>query len=184
MRKNARIDRKGNVDSRTKFAPVLDRYAIMLRYGFNLDVDRGSKFWQRLEAAKEVRDYYTHIEAMESRAMSDAQLLEYLESVLLGIIWPSVIVKRSLLLGSLHLYYAWAELRDLTAKYLSNGHREEPFFHKWDWEKHSFLFYCPFTTVNNESFRSYADQIDIDAANEAAGQEHSEANPESDENPS
>jgi hypothetical protein len=146
------VDRKGNVKSRTQFSPVLDRYSVLLKYGFDLEIDRGAALWQRLEAAKNLRDYYTHVDASESRSISSDQVLEFLESVLIGIIWPSSLAQRSVMLGAVNSYWIWAELGDLTAAHLPSGHVEEPFFHSWQWEGKLFGFYCPFTSVDEQRF--------------------------------
>jgi hypothetical protein len=83
---------------------VLDRYGVLLQYGFGHKVDRGSKYWQELEEARNLRDYYTHIDAMNSRALSSDDVLDYMEAVMLGIIWPSAEVKRTLLLRIHDIY--------------------------------------------------------------------------------
>jgi len=33
-----KIDRKGTISMRTQFAPELDRYGLLLHYGFNLSI--------------------------------------------------------------------------------------------------------------------------------------------------
>jgi hypothetical protein len=157
------VNRKGNIELKTRFQPVLDRYAVFLRYGFDLDIDRGNKYWQGLEQAKELRDYYTHVEATNSRSLSDAQVLEFLEAVLLGVIWPSAQAKRTLLIGVHHLYAIWARLADLTAEDLATGHIEEPFFHSWQWEGTQFMFYCPFTGVDADRFPNRDEEMDRDS---------------------
>jgi hypothetical protein len=145
------VNRKGHIEKKTRHQPVLSRYTVLLRYGFGLDFDSGNKYWQRLESAKELRDYYTHIEAMKSRSISDTQVLEFMEAVLLAIIWPSATVKKTLLIVH-HLYDIWAKLADMTAQHLSTGHVEEPFFHSRHLENAPFMFYCPFKDVDTERF--------------------------------
>jgi hypothetical protein len=146
------VNSKGTVEEKTRYQPVLDRYVVLLRYGFDVEVKRGDKYWQRLEDAKRLRDYYTHIEAMNSRSVSDKQVMEFMESVLLGIIWPSEISKRTLLLGVHDLYDIWASLSELTALHLPMGHTEEPFFHSWGLDNVPYMFYCPFVAVDTERF--------------------------------
>lgn len=147
-----KIDRKGAIGVRTQFTSVLDRYSVLLHYGFNLDVDRGNRHWQNLEEAKELRDYYTHIDVTRSRSISDQQVLAFLEAVLLGIIWPSSLVQRSLMIGAINIYWVWASLRELTAEHLPPGHVEEPAFHSWNLERQPFMFYCPFTSADTDRF--------------------------------
>jgi hypothetical protein len=152
------IDRKGNVAQRTQFAPVLERYSVLLKYGFALNVDRGSRWWQGLQAAKELRDYYTHVDASKSRSISEVQVLELLEAVLLGLIWPSSLAQRSVMVGAVHSYDLVMALKELSAKNLPSGHTEEPFFHSWNWEGQTFGFYCPFSSVDKSRFPNSDDQ--------------------------
>lgn len=63
------VSRKGVIDQERRHRPVHDRYAVLLQYGVEYQIDRGNKHWQALEKAKELRDYYTHIDAMNSRAL-------------------------------------------------------------------------------------------------------------------
>ena len=50
------VDKHGNVSSRARFQPVLDRYAVFLRYGYSYEVDRGTAYWQRVQAAQGLRE--------------------------------------------------------------------------------------------------------------------------------
>src|SRR5258708_4687350 len=116
------VDRKGAIKQETKHRPALDRYAVLLQYGMGHKVDRGNKYWQGVERARDLRDYYTHIDAMNSRALSSDDVLDFLETVMLGIIWPSSAVERTLQLGIFDLYWMWDQLRDLAQNVLPSGH--------------------------------------------------------------
>jgi hypothetical protein len=146
------VSRKGAIDKETRHRPVLDRYAVLLQYGFDYKVDRGSKYWQALEKARDLRDYYTHIDAMNSRALAFEDVRDYMEDVILGIIWPSAEVKRTLLLGIHDIYWIWDQLRELASGQLPDGHIEQPFFHARRLEGRRHMFYCPFTNVDNQRF--------------------------------
>jgi len=93
------LARGGKVETVTKFRPILDRYEYLLLYGYGYKIDRGSVHWQRLEKAKELREYYAHLDVKESRSISSLEVLAFMEAVLLGIIWPSSELKRTQLLG-------------------------------------------------------------------------------------
>lgn len=146
------VNKKGEIARETRYRPVLDRYAVLLQYGFEYKVDRGNKYWQGVERAGEVRDYYTHIDAMNSRALSSADVFDYSESVLLGILWPSAEVKRTLQLGIFDLYWMWHQLRDLARVEMPQGHIEQPAFHDWNLGGQPYMFYCPFANVDNKKF--------------------------------
>ena len=120
------VDRKGNVDTRTRYQAVLDRYAVLLRYGYNLAVERGHEYWQDLEQAKDLRDYYTHLDINIPRAVTSSEVLQFMELVMLGIIWPSSLLQRTLLLEIYRLYDIWARLQKL-----ANEYTEQPFFKDW-----------------------------------------------------
>jgi hypothetical protein len=140
------VDRKGEVRTRTRFQPVLDRYAVFLKHGYKLEVDRGSRIWQQLEQAKELRDYYTHLDIDNPRALSSDDVLDFMEHVLLGIIWPSSLLQRSLLLGIYFIYDTWAVLRERTQPYV-----EQPFFLDWHLGER-YLFHCNFEGVDAERY--------------------------------
>jgi hypothetical protein len=146
------VDRKGAIKKERKHRPALDRYAVLLQYGMAYKVDRGNKYWQALERARDLRDYYTHLDAMNSRALSSDDVFDFLETVMLSIIWPSAAVEHTLQLGIFDLYLMWDELRDLARKVLPDGHIEQPFFHDWKLDGRPYMFYCPFTNVDNVKF--------------------------------
>jgi hypothetical protein len=146
------VGRKGSIEKETKCRPVLERYTVLLQYGMGYKVDRGSIYWQALDRARDLRNYYTHIDAMNSRALPSDDVFDFLETVMLGIIWPSSEVKRTLQLGIFDLYWMWDQLRNLAHTVLPDGHTEQPFFHGWKLEGKPHLFYCPFTNVDNVKF--------------------------------
>lgn len=125
---------------------MLDRYALLLSYGYGWAPDKGSKFWQRLVAAKDLRDYYTHLDITEPRAITSEEVLEFMEDVLLGMIWPSSVLKRTLMLGAFRIYELWEFLNQAHEPYT-----ERPFFLQWTL-KREYLFHCNFENVNEELF--------------------------------
>lgn len=148
------IDRKGQVARRTRFQSVLDRYAILLKYGYNFQADRGSKYWQGLKRAKELRDYYTHLDVNDPRSVSTSEVLEFMEAVLLGIIYPSGQLQRTLLLGIYYLYYIWVGLSEVAEQYI-----EQPFFKDW-YLKEERLFHCNFENVDASRFPSMRERLE------------------------
>jgi len=146
------VDRNGDVAIRTRYQSVLERYAVLLRYGYEYRVDRGAKYWQRLEEARKLRDYYTHLDVNEPRSISVDEVLNFMEVVLLGIIWPSAEMKRTQLLGIYHFYWTWDMLRKLTTPFV-----EQPFFHDWVLNG-PHTIYCPFSGVDTERFPNSDEQ--------------------------
>jgi hypothetical protein len=153
------VNKKGVIDKETRYRPVLDRYGVLLQHGLGYKVDRRSKYWQALEKAKDLRDYYTHIDAMNSRALSSDDVFDYLETVMLGIIWPSAEVQHTLQLGIFDLYWMWDQLRDLAHTEMPDGHIEQPFFHSWKLDGQPHMFYCPFANVDNAKFPNSDEQM-------------------------
>ena len=141
------LDRRGNVQSKIRYQPVLERYAVLLKHAYHYDVNRGAKHWQRLESARVLRDYYTHLNVTAPRSISTTQILEFMEAVLLGIIWPSCEIRRTQLLGVHHLYWTWDSLRKLADEYA-----EQPFFFEWQLGGSRDMFYCPFDAVDTRRF--------------------------------
>ena len=140
------VDRNGDLATRPRYQSVLDRYVALLRYGYGYRVDRGSKHWQRLEEARTLRDYYTHLDVNDPRSISAGEVLNFMEAVLLGIIWPSAEMKRTQLLGIYHLYWTWDALRELASPFI-----EQPFFKDWSLDG-PHTIYFPFKGVDTERF--------------------------------
>ena len=154
------VDNRGVIGSERRHRAALDRYAVLLQYGFGYKIDKGSKHWQELVKAKNLRDYYTHIDAMNSRSISSDEVLDYIEAVLLGMLWPSSAVQRTILLGIHDMYWTCVQLGDLARTYLPKGHIEQPFFHSIKLGDESYMFYCPFTNVDEAKFQNSRQQRD------------------------
>ncbi len=146
------VDTRGTVALRPRFRPVLDRYAILLARGYKWQVDRGSHFWKNLIAAKELRDYYTHLDITEPRAITSGEVLQYMEAILLAIIWPSSVLKRTLLTGVFGVYAFW----ELMTRYATEF-RERPFFLDWHLGG-PYLFHCNFEDVDATRFPNMDDE--------------------------
>lgn len=140
------VDSNGNVQEMTKYQPVIDRYNVLIRYGYQYTVDRGSHFWCRLKEANDLRNYYTHLPIQEPRDLSTDDVLNFLESIFLSIIVPSSHLQRTLLLQIFDLYSMWDSLRDI-ARPIS----ERPFFKDWP-HKDPYTFHCNFEGINEDRF--------------------------------
>ncbi len=149
----ASITSKGEIKTRTRYSPLLDRYAVFLKYAYGYEVNRGASFWQSLDAAKGLRDYYTHLNVSEPRSVKAAEILEYLEAILLGLIIPSSHLQRTLMLGQYWLYQIWAVLNENYRDYT-----ERPFFLEWHLQE-QYLFHCNFENVNKKRFPSMREQL-------------------------
>lgn len=168
------VNFRGEVETRERYRPVLSRYATLLRHGYGLSVDRGSSWWQKLESARDVRDYYTHLDVMDPRAVSTDDVLEFMEAILLGIICPSAMIRRTLLLGVYDLYWQWAALSELVQPYV-----EQPFFKDWPFDE-GYMFHCNFDGVDVTRFPSvHGDDHYRDALTRAARRTHADDAPAS-----
>jgi hypothetical protein len=130
----------------TRHQNVIDRYETLLRYGYSLEVNRGNKYWQDLKAANELRDYYTHLDVTNPRSITTAELEQFMESILLGIITPSVLLRRTLLLGVYNMHSLLCGLRKLAEDFT-----EEPFFKDWPTDE-GYMFHCNFGNVDDGRF--------------------------------
>jgi len=93
-----------------------------------------------------LRDYYTHLDVKEPRSISSEEVLNFMEAVLLGIIWPSAEMKSTQLIGIYRLYYEWDVLRRVAEPFT-----EQPFFQDWALGDR-FPLFCPFKGVDTERF--------------------------------
>lgn len=147
------LNKRGEQCTRDRYQPILERYTILLKYGYNYTVDRGNRYWQSLQKAKELRDYYTHLDVREPRAVSSKQVLDYIEAVMMALIWPSCELKRTLLLGIYRLYEIWARLKELQSEYI-----EQPFFKDWSF-KGGYMFHCNFENVDTLRFPNSKEEL-------------------------
>jgi len=148
------LDHKKNPIPKFKIQKVLERYAVLLKYGYDFDVNRGDTYWQNLEKAYALRNYYTHLGIKEARSISSAEVLQYLENVLLGIIVPSCKLQRTLLSHIYFVYDAWAGLNELAEDYV-----EEPLFVKYHMES-GYLFHCNFENIDDDKFPTYHESLE------------------------
>ncbi len=147
------IDDKGDIKTKQRYYPVLNRYSLLLKYGYRLNADKGSTYWQNLKNAQELRHYYTHVAVRESKAISSTEVVNYLEAVLMAIITPSCLLQRTLMLNVYYLYETWAGLADVVEEF-----SEQPFFHDKPF-KEGYLFHCNFEDVDANRFPSWREQL-------------------------
>jgi len=152
------IGKKREVSVRTKFQRVLDRYEVFLKYAYNFEVNRGNTYWQNLVAAKKLRDYYTHLDVSEPRAISAHEVLDLMEAILMAIIVPSSKLQRTLMLGVYWLYDIWTTLDKYQVEYI-----ERPFFLNWHL-KEDYLFHCNFENVDRIRFKSMSERFEEETA--------------------
>ena len=147
------VGRAGNIESRAKFRSPLDRYAVFLRYAYDYRAERGASWWQRLEEAKRLRDYYAHPDVRDPQSVSTRSVLDFMEAVLLAIIVPSSHLQRTMLLGIYYLYDAWSYLNQHCEAFA-----EKPMHMGWKCsEPH--LIHCNFENVDTDRFPTMQDYL-------------------------
>ena len=146
------IDDKGNIKTKQKYHPVLTRYSLLLKYGYQFDADKGAAYWQNLKNAQDLRNYYTHLAIRESKAITATEVVDYIEAILMAIITPSCLLQRSLMLNMYYLYETWAGLAEVVQDF-----SEQPFFHDKPFEE-GYQFHCNFENVDADRFPNWKDQ--------------------------
>lgn len=144
------LERKG-------YRPVLDRYATLLEHGYRYKPDKGARWWQRLEQARNLRDHFTHIRIDTPRGVSTEEVLTFFQDVILALITPSVDLQRSLLLGQYRIYNAVNFLQGKGQSYT-----ERPFFLDWKMERGLHGFHCNFENIDGDRFPNSRDHERIE----------------------
>lgn len=152
--KEKTVNQKGEIITKTKYHGVLDRYAVFLKYAYSFEVKKGDAYWQNLRKAKDLRDYYTHLDLSEPRELTAQEVLSFMEAILLAIITPSSILQRTLMLGVYWLYEIWLTLKKYCAEY-----SERPLQLNWPSDG-EYLFHCNFDNIDDERFLSMQQRFD------------------------
>lgn len=160
-----KIIEKGDIKITNRFRPVLDRYLVLLRYGYDFQVDKNATYWTDLVAAQTLRNYYTHIGIRESKAITATEVVNYLEAVLMAIITPSCLLQRTLLLNIYYLYDTWAGLAGCVEEY-----SEQPFFHDKAFNE-GYMFHCNFENVDATRFPNWREGINVEPGARAVQEE-------------
>ena len=151
------VDKSGTITEHSRYRPVLDRYSLFLKYAYDLPIDRGSKIWQDLVRAQELRDYYTHLNVNVARSTKSSEVLAFMENILVGLIWPSCLLKKTIYLDVYELYFLWKVLFEASSS--CSDHIEEPFMKSFpgkSWE----MFHCNFKNVDSKRYPNSKEQMD------------------------
>lgn len=146
LEKREIIDDSGKFTMRRDSRPVLMRYWLLLKYGCNLEWDRGGLVWQTAERTRTVRDSLVHYHVQKAPALTSSDIWNHMEAVLMLFIAPSTTIRRTLFGPQFDLYSMLAALEPLIAQF------EERPFHK-DWPKDAKFFDCPFDGVDENKYR-------------------------------
>jgi hypothetical protein len=145
LEKREIIDDSGKFRTRRDFKPVLMRYWLVLKYGCNLEWERGSEMWQTAERAREVRDSLVHYNIQGAPALTSSEIWCHMEAVLMLFIGPSAKIRRTIFGPQYDLYSTLAALQPLITQF------EERPFHK-GWPKDATFFDCPFDGVDDSKY--------------------------------
>lgn len=132
---------------RQRYYAVLIRFETLLLHGYGYRANRGNRWWQRLDQARELRDHFTHIRVDTPRGISSDEVLGFMEDVLIGLIRPSCDLSRSVMLGQYRLYEAVRHLMDANETFI-----EKPFFLEWNMNRGLHGFHCNFENVDDDRF--------------------------------
>lgn len=147
LEKRATIDEQGKITSRRTPQPLLSRYAWLLKFGYGCNYDQGSRIWQLGRAAMTKRNELVHYEFSDMPALSTTQLWEFLESILLLLIGPSSLIKKSLMPSQYELYGVLSDLRPLIEEF-----EGKPFLKDWPLDLEAIIFPCAFDRVDEAQF--------------------------------
>jgi len=139
VRKNGQI--KDHIDRRS----VLERYWLLLKYGCNIEFDRGGPVWQGANKVVTARDSLVHYNASNAVSLTASQVWESLESVMLLFIAPSTLARRTLFIHQFDYYETLTELHPLISEF------EERPLHK-GWPRGASIIHCPFDGIDETKY--------------------------------
>ena len=125
--------------------PVLDRYWILLKYGCNLEFDRGSRIWQNGEQVVRLRDSLVHYDVSKAPTITASETWRHMESAMLLFIAPSTMARRTLFDFQFDYFNTLTALRPLISEF------EERPLHK-GWSREPEIFSCPFDGVDDVKY--------------------------------
>jgi len=139
------VGRDGEVLTRPRQRPVLDRYWLLLRYGYGLDYDRGNKIWQAGQAALAKRNGLVHYEVSSAPSLVTLELWTHLEAILLLLVGPSTELKKSVYSHQFEVHWVLSEMRPLIVDF------EEKTLFKGKMSG-GYLFPCSFDGIPEERY--------------------------------
>jgi hypothetical protein len=145
LESEAYLDRNGTPCSRTRQRPILDRYWLMLKFGYGLEYDRGGEIWQCGEASLARRNEFVHYEVNSAPSINTSVLHAQLEAIMLLLIGPSTLLARSVFSRQYEIYWMLAEMQPLIEDF------EERTFFKGIMGG-GYLFPCTFEEVDEDRY--------------------------------
>jgi len=140
------VDNRGQIIQRSRRRPVLERYALLLEYGYSLKVDRGATFWQNAVAANKARDMLVHFEISGSPSITCRDLWAHLEAITLLWIVPSALCERTIYYQQYDCYHMIAELHPYLVDF-----EERPFHKGWP-RSGGVVIHCPMDNLDDEKY--------------------------------
>lgn len=139
------VRKNGQIKDHTDRRSVLERYWLLLKYGCNLEFDRGNPVWQAANKVVTARDSLVHYNASNAVSLTASQVWEYIESVLMLFIAPSTLARRTLFIHQFDYYGILAELHSLISEF------EERPLHK-GWPRGAMIIHCPFDGIDETKY--------------------------------
>ena len=143
------VGKSGQIEERMDRRPVLERYWLLLKYGCNLELERGSRVWQAGTKMVSARDSLVHYNVSEAPSLTATQIWGHLEAVMLLFIAPSTLARRTLLPHQFDYYATLVQLRSLISDF------EERPLHK-GWSQDAMIFHCPFDAADETKYPSWS----------------------------
>jgi len=141
------VARNGQIERQPDRRPVLDRYWLLLKYGCNLEFDRGSRPWQAGKQAAAVRDSLVHYDVVKAPSLTASEVWNHMEAVMLLFIAPSTLARRTLFHDQFGYHDMLVQLHSLISEF------EERPLHK-GWPRDAVIFDCPFDGVDESKYPS------------------------------
>jgi|SRR5438445_1680211 len=141
------VKKNGEIKLQPERRPVLDRYWLLLKYGCNVEFDRGSRLWQAGREAALVRDSLVHYDVSKAPSLTSFEVWNHMESVMLLFIVPSTLARRTLFQRQFYYYYILAQLHPLISEFEERPSHKKP-------PRDASLFDCPFDGVDESKYPS------------------------------
>lgn len=147
LEREEQLDKKGNVQIGRKPRHLFERYWLLLKYGYGIEFDRGSRVWQLGESVLKKRNALVHYDIVDLPSVMATELWQHLEAILLLLIGPSAQLGKSVMPGQYELYGMLYLLHSLIEEF-----EECPLHKGWPMEITGVCFACPFQGVDESKY--------------------------------